>query len=279
MESPKGKTRARKIVEIIFISLIAITAFSCEDKYSDNPCENAGSTSAMSETRYFPLSVGAYWIYRGTKIDSLGREIPESEEIDSAVVESSVFIAGKSAKEIVVYQISNAPKIKYKRYYHSENGAVWSLSSYLDIFSEGIPFSLIPVDDSLWIKIYDENDDLFRLYRIYLDNNNLPGLPLKVDKGKAEIIKSYEKDINLDLMGRSFATQEWLSPFEFYAMGRAPFIGDYSINAVRDVREYYAKDVGVVKTVVGKLELSLPVAGGVSAQEEKFELIRYKIIN
>ncbi len=274
----KGRNMNKKI---LILSFMILGLIACSERYPNSPYYDDSDTqgnSLKNKVRYFPDNIGSYWVYETHQLDTLNRIVATSLTIDSIVVENELIKAGKNAKQFSVFSRSD---INYKKsddlFYAIENNKLFTLQTYIAKFFKGIPFQLVTLSENEWIKIVDPDDDLWRIYRLNLDNVTIPNLPLVKMNGKIDILASWEGKKNLNINGKSIETDEYLITFEFDADLTIPLLGTLNIGIERELYQYYANDIGMVFESLSSSSVAFPVMGSINLPGYESKLIKYNI--
>jgi len=267
------------MIKKILIPLLIIGLFSCSERYPNSPFyEDEDFISTKNKVRYFPDNIGSYWKYETFQLDTLNRIVLTSLEVDSIVVENELMKANKKAKQFVVYTMSDMTYQKTNEFFYSiEGNKLFALQTYLSKFFKGIPFQLANFSDNEWIKIVDPDDDLWRIYRLKLENVSIPNLPLGKMNGKIDILASWEGKKNIIINGNSVVTDEYLITFEFNADLTIPIFGNLSIGIERELYQYYANDIGLVYENLSSSSLGFPIFGNIELPGYQSKLIEFNI--
>ncbi|MFH1050320.1 MAG: hypothetical protein V1779_05235 [bacterium] len=269
------------IKKILIPALIIFGLIACSERYPNSPyyddTESNGNT-VKNKVRYFPDQIGSYWIYETYDLDTLDRIELTSLSIDSIIVESELMKANKKAKQFVRYSRSGLNYQKAGEFYYAiEGNKLYSLQTYLSKFFQGMPYQLVNFSDSEWIKIVDPDDDLWRIYRMNLEDVSIPNLPFVKLNGKIDVLASWEGKETLNVNGKSIVADEYLITFEFDADLTIPLFGNINIGIERELYQYYANDIGLVFETLSSSALSFPVVGNINLPGYQSKLIKFNI--
>ena len=147
----------KKIVSLLVISIFVLI-YSCSEDNPNSPYNYPPPPVKWSD--YFPLKVGAYWIYETYKTDSNYVRLNDTATYDTILVDKIVTVKGKEC-----YKILTNPGTKFPRdnYFYGEGSKVFKLT-----------FPLSNRDTvGVWFLYTDfavTNDTSFDKYNYYWDD-------------------------------------------------------------------------------------------------------------
>jgi|GEM_PF-4498741 len=263
---------------ILFALILLIGLSACSERYPNSPYTDDNGNGTTAKVRYFPVSIGSYWIYETYQLDTMNRVDKTTKSFDSIFVEADIVKANKKAKYFIKYSKTTGNYQKSgEDFFALEGNKLYTLQTYLSKFFRGVPFQLANFSSAEWIKIVDHEDDLWRIYRMKLVNTTIPNLPFVTLNGKIDVLASYEGKKKLNIDGKSIEADEFLITFEFDADMNVPFVGVLNIGIERELYQYYANDIGLVYENLNSSALSFPLIGNINLPGYESKLIRYNI--
>lgn len=267
----------KKITYLLILTILV----ACSERNPNSPYINddgENTNTATSKARYFPDNIGSFWVYETFELDSMNQVMKQSLSYDSVIVESGIVKANRKSKLFTNYRKTTGNYQKNgENYYAFDGKKLLTLQIYLNKFFQGIPFSFINFSANDWITIVNPDDDLWRVYRMKLDNTTIPNLPFGTMNGKVDVLASWEGKKNINIDGRSLSADEYLITFEFDGDIAVPFINTIHISVTRELYQYYANDIGLVYESMSSSALSIPLLGNINLPGYQSKLIRYNI--
>lgn len=242
--------------------LLAVSLFLSLQSCSEDNSTNDNTTTK----KYFPTTVGSWWIYQSFELDSNGVKIPESLRYDTAKIIGSFNIAGKMATAIEEHSGDDSIDTTYFSY---ENDKIYTLLSTFDN-------ETIPIKGDQWIIIADFNssswiilkDTTFAPLEIPDFGTFTPTLGITGRKGNAT---------NFVVKGKSIPSQEFIITMSFnlkISISGVPLPVNASFDVVQ--RILFGENIGNVVRQTDPYQINVMI------YQEKFngersELIDYSI--
>ena len=268
------------IKKVLFIISILFGLTACSERYPNSPYEDefGFDENTSNKLRLFPNEVGSYWIYEIYDLDSMNVKMNASKRYDSTVVEAELVKAGKTAKLFSTYTKNNTSYQKsVENYYAVERKKLLTLQSYLSKFFQGVPIQLANFSNTEWITLIDSDDDLWRIYRMKLENVSIPNYPFITLNGKIEVLASWEGKKKMTFKGNTVDADEYLLTFEFDADITIPVFGKVNIGIDRELNQFYVNDIGLIYEKLSSSGLSIPLIGSINLNGYESKLISYHI--
>lgn len=270
-----------KIIKYILSLIFFLLTFACSEKpnspYTDEfNSDNNGTINSNSE--YFPTNIGSFWVYNDYNLDSNNIKIKSTKTFDSVIVSEKLLKAGKNAYHFITYHNNNGNYLMDgNNYFYTEKGKVYTLQDYLNKFFSGVPMNLLNFNSTEWIKIFDNEDDLWRIYRQKLDDQSIPGNQFLKMTGKVDVLSSWEDIVDIKIAGKNVKAKEFLVTLDFNADINVPILGKQHLYLYRELYIYYAKNIGIVKEKMLSSSFSIPVIGDYKLPGFEKYLIKYHI--
>ncbi len=253
----------------IFLIILTLTMMliSCGKNDFTSPYGNPELNTDNNVKQYtisiFPTDLNRYWIYESFSTDEQNNILNESLTYDSVVVSNQIKKLGKKCFVFITFNKNdnNYQKIR-EDYYFIENTQVWTPENWLDQFiTDNLPINFLPLQDTNLIKILDIEDDLWRIYRIKLDQANIPNYPLVNVSGKADILCSWEGKTTVTTKIGKFEADEYLTTISMNLTLEIPFLGKQNIVIDREYTRFYVNKIGLIKAKLSSAKVSLPLIG------------------
>ncbi len=273
----------KKIKNIISI-LIALVLFACAEKpnspYADDYNTGNNTTISNSKSIYFPTDIGSFWVYQTYNLDSNNTIINGSKSFDSVIVSEKILKADKNSYHFITYNNKGGSYTKdADNYYYIEKDKVYTLQDYLNKFFAGVPMNLLNFSSTEWIKIFDNEDDLWRIFREKLEDASIPGNQFLKMTGKVDILSSWEDIKDIKIGTKTVKAKEFLVTLDFNADINIPILGKQHLYLYRELYLYFAKNIGIVKEKMMSSSLSIPIIGDFKLAGFEKYLIKYHINN
>ena len=266
-------------IKYLIISLVFIL-LSCSDRYPSSPYDvydNNDNTVKTSSIDIFPTQKGNFWIYESFTLDTINNRIENSLTYDSVVVTEKNIVDNNKVWTFSTYNNSTGNySLQNNDFYTIMDNQVWTPEVWINNLIGDLPFSILPFSETELVKILDTKDDLWRIYRLNLENANIPNLPLGNINGKVDILCSWEGKININVLSKNVSADQYLTTMYFNISADVPFIGKLNINIERELYQYYVKNIGLVRSKLSTSSISFPLLGEIPLIGYEKNLIKYK---
>ncbi len=228
---------------IPFLLAFAFILISCSDDNSTN--------TEPSKDNYFPTTVGSWWIYKNTQLDSTGTKVPESETWDTTKIIGSYNISGKMAS---AFENRSSNGNVDTSYFYTEDGKIYALANLFDN-------DFIDFDPRQWVLIADFNANSWVILSdttLASQEIDFPGIGFLKITPTVSITGKKGNKSNLAVGKKSVESQEFIITFAFklkIEIPGVPFPANATVNVIN--RYWFGNQVGLVQSKVEPTEINV----------------------
>ncbi|TAL70408.1 MAG: hypothetical protein EPN82_02010 [Bacteroidetes bacterium] len=254
--------------QILFLFIcLSYFILSCSD---DNP---AGSDS----TTLLPSKQGTYWIYINYTLDSNWNRNTDNPTIDSTIIAGNITIHDTTGIVALSYSsdssgITNGDST----YYYTEKLKVFTYSNYFSNLLGNLPINLNIQINEQWVKLVDGDDEDWKVIEQEIPETIIfPGLTMK---GNVTILGSKSGTETIQAESQNYNTRKFTLKMTF--TGSVTFLSNtFPLNFERKTYLYFADNIGLIKSVIEPMKLSILQLQNLNLDGEERILIRHHIAN